>query len=123
MQIEEIGIIGTRSHARHPTVLRHGRAVDQETAATQVQEIDIIGAMLAAVRESLGAVFTPEAEKEIETKLRTCWGGERVYVKKQTDAHARASEIRARYDMCNRRELMAEYGLSRGHFYKIIAGG
>ncbi len=79
--------------------------------------------MLNAVRESLGALFTPEAEQKIETKLRNMWGGQDVYVKKQdVDAHARALDIRKRYNMCNRRELQAEYGLSRGHFYKILKG-
>jgi Mor family transcriptional regulator len=89
----------------------------------QNQEIDIIGDMLGAVRDALGAAFTAEDEKAIETRLRLSWGGQDVYVKKQdVDAHARALAIRARYNMCNRRELMAEYGLSRGHFYKILAG-
>jgi Mor family transcriptional regulator len=88
------------------------------------QEIDIICAMLTAVRDSLGAMLTPEAEQAIETKLRTMWGGQDVYVKKQdVDVYARALDIRTRYNMCNRLELQKEYGLSRGHFYKILKGG
>lgn len=91
----------------------------------KLQELDIIGVMLGAVRESLGeGVFTPDTERLIETKLRMRWGGQEVYVKKtDVDLHARALAIRTRYNMCNRRELQEEYGLSRARFYKILKGG
>lgn len=90
----------------------------------QTQEVDIIGVMLGAVRDTLGlSVFTPETEKAIEAKLRMRWGGQEVYVKKSdVDVHARARAIRTRYNMCNRRELQDEFGISRAQFYKILKG-
>jgi Mor family transcriptional regulator len=90
------------------------------------QEIDIIAAMLATVRDEVGPLLTPDVERSIDGKLRIMWGGQDVYIakfKKEVDVQARALDIRKRYNMCNRRELQAEYGLSRTHFYKILKGG
>ena len=89
----------------------------------QTNEGDIVNAMLATVRDVLGdGIMLPAVEKAIETKLRLAWGGNDVYVRK-LDTEARAREIRTRYNMCNRRELQAEFGISRAYFYKILKGG
>lgn len=91
------------------------------------QEIDIITAMLATVRDEVGPLLTPAIERQIDGKMRIMWGGQDVYIakfkKSEINVQARALDIRTRYNMCNRRELQAEYGLSRSHFYKILKGG
>ena len=86
---------------------------------------DIVAHMLHELRAVLGAeVITTEVRRTLESKLRIEWGGQEVYVKKTGNvADERAQEIRDQYNMCNRRELMEEYGISRGHFYKIVKGG
>ncbi|MGK5080479.1 Mor transcription activator family protein [Janthinobacterium sp. HLX7-2] len=85
---------------------------------------DIIGSMLHQLRDVLGAeVITTDVRRALEEKLRIEWGGQDVYVKKIGNlANARDEAIRRQYNMCNRRELMEEYGLSRGHFYRIVRG-
>ncbi len=89
---------------------------------TQTQ-IDIVGDVLATIRATLGPEFFPcEMERAVEAKIRFKWGGQEVYVKK-IDVEARDKAIRARYNMCNRRELMAEFGVARTHFYRILKGG
>jgi Mor family transcriptional regulator len=56
--------------------------------------------------------------------MRTTWGGQEVYIKKSSvDQEARALAIRTRYNLRNRRELQAEFQISRGQFYKIIKSG
>lgn len=89
------------------------------------QQPDIISAMFSTVRSALGGVIvSEEIEKSIEAKLRLDFGGQAVYVKKvAVDVEARARSIRSRYNMVNRRELQAEFGISRGQFYKILKGG
>jgi len=92
---------------------------------TRHQEADIVSMMLNEVRETLGTSFTPETELAVEAKLRHMWGGQEVYipkVKRDVDVQARAEDIRRRYNMCNRRELQAEYGISRTNFYRILKG-
>lgn len=91
----------------------------------QNQSIDIIGDFLSVVRDTLGlGAFTPEAEKAVEVEIRMRWGGQEAYIKKtDVDVAARALAIRERYNMCNRRELQAEFGISRAQFYKILKGG
>lgn len=91
----------------------------------QEQQCDIVTAMIQEVTEVLGAVVISEAvAKALESKLRLDWGGQEVYVKKGVvDVEARALDIRTRYNMVNRRELQAKWGVSRGHFYKILRGG
>lgn len=86
---------------------------------------DIVAYMLHELRAVLGAeVITTEVRRALESKLRIEWGGQEVYVKKTGNvADERAQAIRDQYNMCNRRELMEEYGISRGHFYKIVKGG
>lgn len=88
-------------------------------------QIDIVGDVLGAVRETLGPTSFPEsAERAIEARMRVKWGGQDAYVKKtDVDVEARAIAIRTKYNMCNRRELMEEYGISRAQFYKILKGG
>lgn len=88
-------------------------------------QIDIVGDFIGIVRETLGAAsFTPDAERAIEARIRFRWGGQETYVKKsEVDVEARDADIRRRYNMCNRRELMAEYGIARTHFYRILKGG
>lgn len=90
----------------------------------QEQQYDIVTAMLQAVRDVLGDAFPEDAEKILEQMLRQEWGGQAVYVKKTAvDIEARALAIRTRYNMVNRRQLQAEFGITRGHFYKILRGG
>jgi len=90
----------------------------------QEQQYDIVTAMLQAVRDVLGDTFPEDAEKILEQTLRQEWGGQAVYVKKTSvDVEARALAIRTRYNMANRRQLQAEFGITRGHFYKILRGG
>ncbi len=90
---------------------------------TQTQ-IDIVADVLSAVREMLGPVDFPEATaRAIEIRMRVKWGGHDAYVRKTgADIEARAIAIRTKYNMCNRRELMEEYGIGRAHFYKILKG-
>jgi Mor family transcriptional regulator len=90
----------------------------------QAQQFDILGAVFAEMRASLGEeVFSSATEKEIESRLRKAWGGQAVYVKKTNqDADARAEAIRSRYDMRNRLALQEEFGISRGQFYRILKG-
>ncbi|WP_414675218.1 Mor transcription activator family protein [Massilia sp. CFBP9026] len=69
-------------------------------------------------------VFTPEKQRLVEKVIRSQWGGQEVYVKKQNvDLETRAVEIRAKYNGRNRRELMSEYNVSRSQFYRFIKGG
>lgn len=91
---------------------------------------DIVADVLVTVEAELGARLAPEKRTAIEEKIRHVWGGQEVYVKKG-DAYvwrgsegglARDQDIRARYNGRNRRELMAEYGIGRTQFYKIIKG-
>ncbi|MFC5551767.1 Mor transcription activator family protein [Massilia aerilata] len=90
----------------------------------QSEHIDIVGCFVNLVGATLGlAVFTPEKQREIDTMLRTQWGGQEVYIKKSdVDVEARAVAIRAKYNGRNRRELMVEYNISRAQFYKILKG-
>ncbi|MFZ3286200.1 MAG: Mor transcription activator family protein [Telluria sp.] len=92
----------------------------------QNQQPDIIGAFLNVARHTLGLnVFSPDAEKDIEAKLRHEFGGQEVYIKKTgaDEIEARALAIRAEYNMCNRRELQLKYSVGRAQFYKILKGG
>lgn len=91
----------------------------------QEQQCDIITAILQKVRDELGgAIISDDAERDLEAELRLQWGGQAVYVKKvAVDVEARAQAIRSRYNMVNRRQLQAEFGISRGQFYKILKGG
>ncbi len=90
----------------------------------QNQQDDIVAAMLDVVREALGANgFPDDVERGVEQRLRREWGGQEVYVKKiDLDIAARSLAIRTKYNMCNRRELQLEYGISRSQFYKILKG-
>jgi hypothetical protein len=91
----------------------------------QEQQYDIVSAMLAHAQEVLGpGVFSAEVAAALEARLRLDWGGQAVYVKKvAVDVVARRRAIRERYDMTNRRELQAEFGISRGQFYKDLRSG
>lgn len=91
----------------------------------QEQQYDIITAILHEVRGELGGcIVSEDAERGLEARLRLQWGGQAVYVKKvAVDVEARAQAIRSRYNMVNRRELQAEFNISRGQFYKILKGG
>jgi Mor family transcriptional regulator len=86
---------------------------------------DIVGFFVSVVGATLGLdVFTPERQRQVDAIMRTQWGGQEVYVKKSdTDLEARALAIRAKYNGCNRRELMIEYNIGRAQFYKIIKAG
>ncbi|UGQ45089.1 Mor transcription activator family protein [Massilia endophytica] len=88
------------------------------------QQLDIVGAILAEMRATLGdAALDPKTERELEAKFRRAWGGQAVYVKKTgTDADARAEIIRARFNGRNREELQAELGCSRSQFYRLLKG-
>lgn len=88
-------------------------------------EHDIVGALVSLVGATLGmGVFTPEKQRLVEKVIRSQWGGQEVYVKKQNvDLETRAVEIRAKYNGRNRRELMSEYNVSRSQFYRFIKGG
>ncbi|AWL04297.1 Mor transcription activator family protein [Massilia oculi] len=87
-------------------------------------ENDIVGAFVNLVGATLGlSVFPPEKQQLIDSMLRMQWGGQEVYVKKSNvDPEARAVEIRAKYNGRNRKELMAEYNISRTQFYLVIKG-
>lgn len=87
--------------------------------------LDIVGDFLGVVRAALGQMaFPADTERTVETQLRQRWGGQEAYIKKNDiDVDARALAIRSRYNMVNRRELMAEFGISRAQFYKILKGG
>lgn len=91
---------------------------------THNEHNDIVGYFLSLVGTTLGlAVFTPEKQRQVDALLRTQWGGQEVYIKKSdTDVEARALAIKAKYNGCNRRELMVEYNIGRAQFYKIIKG-
>lgn len=88
-------------------------------------ENDIVGCFVSLVGATLGpSIFTPEKQRQIDAMLRLQWGGQEVYIKKSDiDAEARAEAVRAKYNGRNRKELMAEYNISRSQFYKIIKGG
>jgi Mor family transcriptional regulator len=90
----------------------------------QNEHIDIVGCFVSLVGSTLGlTVFTPEKQKLVDAMLRTQWGGQEVYIKKNdVDAEARAVAIRAKYNGRNRQELMVEYNISRAQFYKILKG-
>lgn len=90
----------------------------------QEQQYDIITAILHEVRSELGgSIVSDDDERRLEARLRLQWGGQAVYVKKVAiDIEARAQAIRSRYNMVNRRELQAEFNISRGQFYKILKG-
>lgn len=91
----------------------------------QEQQYDIVSSMLHEARAALGAdVMTDAVARQLEARLRVEWGGQAVYVKKvAVDVEARRQAIRARYNMSNRRELQAEFGISRGQFYKDLRAG
>lgn len=91
----------------------------------QEQQYDIVSAMLAEAQALLGSeVFSADVATALEARLRLNWGGQAVYVKKvAVDVVARRRAIRERYDMTNRRELQAEFGISRGQFYKDLRSG
>ena len=88
-------------------------------------DVDIVGDLIDIVRETLGAAaFSPDAARAVEARIRFSWGGQDAYIKKaEIDVEARDAAIRQRYNMCNRRELMAEYGVGRTHFYRILKRG
>jgi hypothetical protein len=88
----------------------------------QEQQYDIVSAMIHEARALLGtAVLSDDIVTKLEGALRLAWGGQAVYVKKiAVDVEARRQAIRARYNMTNRRELQAEFGISRGQFYKDL---
>ncbi|WP_312487791.1 Mor transcription activator family protein [Massilia timonae] len=88
-------------------------------------ENDIVGAFVSLVGATLGlGVFTPEKQRMVDTMLRTQWGGQEVYVKKNNvDPETRALEIKVKYNGRNRKELMIEYNISRSQFYRFIKGG
>lgn len=87
------------------------------------EQMDFIGAVMAEMRASLGNLLHTGTEKEIETRLRSAWGGQAVYIKKSgIDMDARDRAIRARYNMRNRDELQREFGISKGQFYRILKG-
>ncbi|NGZ86421.1 Mor transcription activator family protein [Duganella aceris] len=88
----------------------------------QEQQYDIVSAMIQEARALLGAeVLADDVVCKLEARLRRDWGGQAVYVKKiAVDVEARRQAIRARYNMTNRRELQAEFGISRGQFYKDL---
>jgi Mor family transcriptional regulator len=91
----------------------------------QEQQYDIVSAMIHEARTLLGAdVMVDEIVRQLEARLRLEWGGQAVYVKKvNLDVEARRQAIRTRYDMTNRRELQAEFGISRTQFYQALRGG
>lgn len=88
-------------------------------------EHDIVAALVGLVSTTLGyAVFTPEMQRRVDEEIRSQWGGQEVYVKKHNvDPEARATEVRAKYNGRNRKELMAEHNISRSQFYRFINGG
>lgn len=87
-------------------------------------ENDIVGALVSLVSATLGyAVFTPEMQRTIDAEIRAQWGGQEVYVKKQSvNPEARALEVKAKYNGRNRKELMLEYNISRSQFYRFLKG-
>jgi len=89
------------------------------------EQYDIVSAMIYEARSLLGAELLPDhLVSKLEAQLRLQWGGQAVYVKKiAVDVEARRQAIRARYNMTNRRELQAEFGISRGQFYKDLRSG
>lgn len=91
----------------------------------QAHQPDILSSLMAAVRAALGGEqLTVDQVREIEDAMRATWGGQEVYIKKSSiDQGARAEAIRTRYNMRNRVELQAEFGLSRGQFYRILKSG
>jgi Mor family transcriptional regulator len=88
-------------------------------------ENDIVGSFLDLVGATLGLdAFPLEKQRAVDAMLRLRWGGQEVYIKKtDIDAEARAEAVRTRYNGRNRKELMAEFNISRSQFYKIIKGG
>ena len=88
-------------------------------------ENDIVGSFLDLVGATLGLdAFPLEKQRAVDAMLRLRWGGQEVYIKKtDVDAEARAEAVRTRYNGRNRKELMAEFNISRSQFYKIIKGG
>lgn len=88
-------------------------------------ENDIVGSFLDLVGATLGLdAFPLEKQRAVDAMLRHRWGGQEVYIKKtDVDAEARAEAVRSRYNGRNRKELMAEFNISRSQFYKIIKGG
>lgn len=90
----------------------------------QQQQLDIIGAIFAEMRATLGEASFPAAlGREMENRLRLSWGGQAVYVKKSdVDFDARSVEIRQRYNGKNRLELQEEFGISRSQFYRMLKG-
>ena len=88
-------------------------------------ENDIVGSFLDLVGATLGLdAFPLEKQRAVDAMLRHRWGGQEVYIKKSdVDAEARAEAVRGRYNGRNRKELMAEFNISRSQFYKIIKGG
>ena len=91
----------------------------------QQHQLDIIGAIIEEMRATLGDdVFSANAGKQMETRLRLAWGGQAVYVKKSdVDTDARAVQIRQRYNGKNRLDLQEEFGVSRSQFYRMLKGG
>ena len=84
---------------------------------------DIVSAVVRELRSMAGSgvVLLQEHVDALERKLRIDWGGQALYVKKvAVDVAARRAAIYSRYDMTNRRELQAEFGISRGQFYKDL---
>lgn len=110
----------------------------------QEQQYDIVSAMIHEARASLAAalltdgvvsalepqtlfvaaLLADDAVRALEARLRLEWGGQAVYVKKiAIDVEARRQAIRERYNMANRRELQAEFGIGRAQFYQDLRSG
>lgn len=72
----------------------------------------------------LGADAVPElAAQKIEQRLRTTWGGQQPYVRRQeTPKTDKGTLIRSEFNGRNRRELQEKYGVSKAQFYRFLKG-
>ncbi|MYM65442.1 hypothetical protein GTP45_01165 [Pseudoduganella sp. FT55W] len=85
------------------------------------QTYDIVSALLQELRAVPELALCDDILQKLERKMRLDWGGQAVYVKKvSVNVVERRRAIKARYNMTNRRELQAEFGISRGQFYKDL---
>ncbi|MCI0418186.1 MAG: hypothetical protein L0387_07195 [Acidobacteria bacterium] len=58
----------------------------------------------------------------VTERIRTCWGGEQVYIPKGRflDASNRDEEIESQFNWTNTRELRRRYQLTTRHLYRIV---
>lgn len=99
---------------------------DQQPAPVADQEPDIVLVVLQRLRHHLPAVITVELLAQVESEIKTQYGGQRVRIPKrrkhlspQDRANVYAQGLTAATDQ----QIQAETGASRATIYRIMKTG